>query len=125
MQLQVRSRVGGGVCLYFGDGSLKCSFFISSSLELALKLFSDARPPGIYKADYLMELYKRFDDPYDCPPAPELPDWCCGKKPFRPVVKFAIETSFLLIKLIIKSDVNCIDFDNLINPVFKLDSFVS
>ncbi|KAL5108410.1 mRNA-capping enzyme [Taenia crassiceps] len=51
---------------------LECNY----SLELALKLFSDARPPGIYKADYLMELYKRFDDPDDCPPAPELPDWC-------------------------------------------------
>ncbi|CDI98241.1 mrna capping enzyme [Echinococcus multilocularis] len=51
---------------------LECNY----SLELALKLFSDARPPGIYKVNYLMELYKRFDDPDDCPPAPKLPDWC-------------------------------------------------
>uniref|UniRef100_A0A5K3EXW1 mRNA-capping enzyme n=1 Tax=Mesocestoides corti TaxID=53468 RepID=A0A5K3EXW1_MESCO len=60
-------------------GFLIVSYMVNEcyySLELALKLFADARPPGIYKADYLMELYKRFDDPADCIPAPDLPDWC-------------------------------------------------
>ncbi|VDL57455.1 unnamed protein product [Hymenolepis diminuta] len=46
------------------------------SLEYALQLFADARKPGIYKANYLKELYTRFDDPEDCPSPPELPDWC-------------------------------------------------
>ncbi|VDD81528.1 unnamed protein product [Mesocestoides corti] len=62
-------------------GFLIVSYMVNEcyySLELALKLFADARPPGIYKADYLMELYKRFDDPADCIPAPDLPDWCLG-----------------------------------------------
>lgn len=34
------------------------------------------RPPGIYKADYLRELYSRYDDVDDTPPPPNLPDWC-------------------------------------------------
>ncbi len=51
---------------------------LNFSLERALQLFTEARPPGIYKADYLQELYQRYDDPDDCPPAPELPDWCFG-----------------------------------------------
>lgn len=34
------------------------------------------RPPGIYKGDYLVELYTRYDDPADTPPTPNLPDWC-------------------------------------------------
>nr|CDS26286.1 mrna capping enzyme [Hymenolepis microstoma] len=46
------------------------------SLEYALQLFAEARKPGIYKADYLKQLYTRFDDPEDCPLPPELPDWC-------------------------------------------------
>nr|VZI50502.1 unnamed protein product [Spirometra erinaceieuropaei] len=46
------------------------------SLECALQLFAEARPPGIYKADYLKELFERYGDPDDCPAAPPLPDWC-------------------------------------------------
>ncbi len=38
-----------------------------------------ARPPGIYKQDYLTELFRRYGDPDDTPPAPALPDWCSGK----------------------------------------------
>lgn len=34
------------------------------------------RPVGIYKQDYLTELYSRYDDVDDTPPAPNLPDWC-------------------------------------------------
>lgn len=46
------------------------------SLEIALDMFAKARPPGIYKEDYLKELYRRYDDIADAPPPPNLPDWC-------------------------------------------------
>ncbi|KAL1491661.1 hypothetical protein ABEB36_012223 [Hypothenemus hampei] len=46
------------------------------SLDVALQTFADARPVGIYKQDYLEELYRRYDDVDDTPPAPTLPDWC-------------------------------------------------
>lgn len=38
--------------------------------------FAQARPPGIYKADYLKELFRRYGDVEDAPPAPALPEWC-------------------------------------------------
>lgn len=38
--------------------------------------FANARAPGIYKGDYLKELFRRYGDEEDTPPAPELPDWC-------------------------------------------------
>lgn len=34
------------------------------------------RPVGIYKKDYIDELYSRYDDVEDAPPAPTLPEWC-------------------------------------------------
>lgn len=34
------------------------------------------RPPGIYKQDYLKELFARYGNVQDTPPAPDLPDWC-------------------------------------------------
>ncbi|XP_065164847.1 LOW QUALITY PROTEIN: mRNA-capping enzyme [Atheta coriaria] len=46
------------------------------SLPIALQMFAKVRPPGIYKKDYLEELYARYDDPEDTPPPPILPDWC-------------------------------------------------
>ncbi|XP_075158681.1 RNA guanylyltransferase and 5'-phosphatase mRNA capping enzyme [Haematobia irritans] len=46
------------------------------SVEAALATFTKIRPPGIYKQDYINELYRRYDDEDDAPPAPELPDWC-------------------------------------------------
>ncbi|KAJ8966402.1 hypothetical protein NQ317_009634 [Molorchus minor] len=46
------------------------------SLETALDMFAKARPNGIYKGDYIMELYRRYDDIDDAPPTPALPDWC-------------------------------------------------
>ncbi|KAF5274946.1 hypothetical protein FQR65_LT04287 [Abscondita terminalis] len=45
-------------------------------LEIALEMFATARPPGIYKKDYLEELYRRFDDVDDTPLPPQLPSWC-------------------------------------------------
>lgn len=38
-----------------------------------------ARPPGIYKQDYLQELFYRYGDVDDTPAAPPMPDWCDGK----------------------------------------------
>lgn len=38
--------------------------------------FAQSRPPGIYKADYLKELFSRYGEVEDTPPAPQLPDWC-------------------------------------------------
>ncbi|UYV62070.1 RNGTT [Cordylochernes scorpioides] len=41
-----------------------------------LGVYIQARPPGIYKQDYLQELFQRYGDVDDTPPAPPLPDWC-------------------------------------------------
>lgn len=46
------------------------------AIETALDMFAKVRPPGIYKQDYLEELYRRYGDVEDAPPAPPLPDWC-------------------------------------------------
>lgn len=46
------------------------------SVEAALAAFAHSRPPGIYKADYIKELFRRYDDEDDAPPPPELPAWC-------------------------------------------------
>lgn len=46
------------------------------SVDAALKAFADARPPGIYKMDYIEELYRRYDDEAEMPLPPERPDWC-------------------------------------------------
>lgn len=49
---------------------------LDCSVEAALNAFAEARPPGIYKGDYIKELFRRYDDEDDAPPPPELPDWC-------------------------------------------------
>lgn len=46
------------------------------SLPKALDIFAESRPEGIYKHDYIMELYRRFDDVSDAPDPAALPDWC-------------------------------------------------
>ncbi|KAK3858414.1 hypothetical protein Pcinc_035397 [Petrolisthes cinctipes] len=62
------------------SGFLISSYFIMKeawSVDYALMEFAKARPPGIYKGDYLRTMYERTgDDPNDAPPAPPLPDWC-------------------------------------------------
>ena len=46
-------------------------------LSAAIRAFAEARPPGIYKQDYLTELNKRYGDEDDViASAPDLPDWC-------------------------------------------------
>ncbi|XP_041360929.1 mRNA-capping enzyme-like [Gigantopelta aegis] len=48
----------------------------SWSLEAAVRAFAQCRPPGIYKQDYLNELFSRYGDKEDTPAAPPLPAWC-------------------------------------------------
>lgn len=48
----------------------------SWSVEAAVNAFAKARPPGIYKQEYLRTLFLRYGDEEDTPPAPPLPDWC-------------------------------------------------
>ncbi|GFU61426.1 mRNA-capping enzyme [Nephila pilipes] len=49
---------------------------LSWSVEAAISCFRESRPPGIYKADYLQELFRRYGDVSDAFPAPPLPGWC-------------------------------------------------
>lgn len=48
----------------------------SWELQAAIQCFAQARSPGIYKQDYLQELYRRYDEVENMIPAPPLPDWC-------------------------------------------------
>ncbi|KAM3962822.1 RNA guanylyltransferase and 5'-phosphatase mRNA capping enzyme [Aphomia sociella] len=60
-------------------GFLLVSYMVEQldcSLEHALNEFSKMRHPGIYKQDYLLELYRRYDDMEFTSDAPERPDWC-------------------------------------------------
>lgn len=56
--------------------SSSLSLFILISVEAAVAAFAQARAPGIYKGDYLKELFRRYGDVEDAPPAPALPEWC-------------------------------------------------
>ncbi|EDW65142.1 mRNA-capping enzyme [Drosophila virilis] len=49
---------------------------LDCSVEAALAVFANARPPGIYKQDYINELFRRYEDEEDAPQAPEQPNWC-------------------------------------------------
>src|SRR5882757_2775663 len=64
---------------YNRTGFLICSFLVEKqdwSIEAAVNAFAKCRPPGIYKHSYLRELFRRYGDINDTPPAPSLPDWC-------------------------------------------------
>lgn len=41
----------------------------------ALQLFAGLRPPGIYKDDYIVELFRRYDKVQNAPRAPMKPNW--------------------------------------------------
>lgn len=45
------------------------------TVETAIATFAEVRPPGIYKQDYIDELYKRYDPSAQPQIAPEIPDW--------------------------------------------------
>ncbi|XP_044024265.1 mRNA-capping enzyme isoform X3 [Siniperca chuatsi] len=60
-------------------GFLICAYLVEKmdwSVEAAVAAFGQARAPGIYKGDYLKELFRRYGDEEDTPPAPALPEWC-------------------------------------------------
>ncbi|KAK2585956.1 hypothetical protein KPH14_010534 [Odynerus spinipes] len=60
-------------------GFLIISYLVETdgtSVDAGLAEFATARPPGIYKADYIKELYKRYDDEEDAPDPPPRPAWC-------------------------------------------------
>jgi len=63
------NRTGFLIISYMGE-RLDCS------VEAALAVFANARPPGIYKQDYINELFRRYEDEEDAPQAPEQPNWC-------------------------------------------------
>uniref|UniRef100_T1JE64 mRNA-capping enzyme n=1 Tax=Strigamia maritima TaxID=126957 RepID=T1JE64_STRMM len=47
----------------------------SFTLEVAIGQFAQARPPGIYKFEYLQELFTRYGDPANVSMLPALPVW--------------------------------------------------
>uniref|UniRef100_A0A8C6WHU6 mRNA-capping enzyme n=1 Tax=Neogobius melanostomus TaxID=47308 RepID=A0A8C6WHU6_9GOBI len=60
-------------------GFLICAYLVEKmdwSVEAAVAAYSQARAPGIYKGEYLKELFRRYGDEEDAPAAPALPDWC-------------------------------------------------
>jgi len=60
-------------------GFLIASYLVEKhdvAIDAAVQMFAKARPPGIYKQDYITELFKRYDDVDDACPAPPLPNWC-------------------------------------------------
>jgi mRNA-capping enzyme len=51
------------------------------SIDATIDLFSKARPPGIYKQDYLNELLRKYGDESSVSiTAPARPEWCLSKK---------------------------------------------
>lgn len=48
----------------------------SWSVDAAVQEFAASRPPGIYKQDYLNDLFKRYGEVDETPEAPPRPDWC-------------------------------------------------
>ncbi|KAJ9574878.1 hypothetical protein L9F63_007941, partial [Diploptera punctata] len=62
-------------------GFLIVSYLVTKmdwSVDAAVRHFASVRPPGIYKEDYLEELFRRYckDDVIDPPEPPMLPEWC-------------------------------------------------
>ncbi|XP_058468211.1 mRNA-capping enzyme [Malaya genurostris] len=60
-------------------GFLLVSYMVEKtdcSVEAALAAFAKARPPGIYKQDYIQELFRRYEEEEDAIAAPPLPNWC-------------------------------------------------
>ncbi|XP_046441142.1 mRNA-capping enzyme-like [Daphnia pulex] len=65
---------------YNRTGFLIVSYLVQAmdwSVEAAVNEFSKARPPGIYKEDYIQQLFTLYGDIDDTPPAPALPMWHC------------------------------------------------
>jgi len=59
---------------------LTCAYLVEKldfAVDIAVDLFAQCRPPGIYKQDYLNELFRRYADSTDnqVPVAAPLPTW--------------------------------------------------
>ena len=48
------------------------------AVDAAIGVFSNARAPGIYKSDYILELFKRYDEEENAFEAPPL-GWAPGR----------------------------------------------
>lgn len=62
-------------------GFLIVSFLVEEyhyDVGAAILQFAKVRPPGIYKKDYIDELFIRYDEIKYALPAPDLPEWCKG-----------------------------------------------
>ena len=46
------------------------------SVNAAYMAFRDQRPPGMYKEEYINELFNRYGDIADAPAIPDRPEWC-------------------------------------------------
>ncbi|XP_015787487.1 mRNA-capping enzyme [Tetranychus urticae] len=60
-------------------GFLVCAYLVERqdwSIEASVNEFSKCRKPGIYKGDYLKELFDKYGDVEDTPDPPQLPSWC-------------------------------------------------
>lgn len=49
---------------------------LDCAVDAALKEFAEARPPGIYKEDYIRELFRRYGSGEEEMFVPQLPEWC-------------------------------------------------
>lgn len=49
---------------------------LGCQLRAAIREFANKRLPGIYKQDYIDELFRRYDDIEDTIQAPQRPNWC-------------------------------------------------
>lgn len=61
-------------------GFLACAYMVEKldfAIDIAIGLFAQCRPPGIYKQDYINELFKRYADSTDdhVPVAAPTPTW--------------------------------------------------
>lgn len=80
----IKSNPNDLIAVHCTHGFNRTGFLIAAYLTLnedwdlraAVIEFAQKRPPGIYKQDYLEDLFKRYGDMDDCLPPPERPDWC-------------------------------------------------
>ena len=86
--LQYRPQKNVGIGVHCTHGFNRTGFMIVSylvektdcDLEFAIQSYANIRPPGIYKQNYITELYRRYDadtelhEQWKC--VDNLPDWC-------------------------------------------------
>ncbi|CAF0904033.1 unnamed protein product [Brachionus calyciflorus] len=63
---------------YNRTGFLICCYLIEKfgyTVDKAVALFAQVRPPGLYKQEFINELYKRYEPNSEVPIAPLLPNW--------------------------------------------------